>query len=588
MTVEEELFTIRDLLRFAVTRMETAGVGYGHGTDTAIDEAVFLIAALLRLPHDGIEPFLDARLTLAERREAIALIERRIATRKPAAYLVNRAYIGGVAFYVDERVIVPRSFIGELILGGRLAEAGLIPDDGAITRILDLCTGSGCLAILAALAFPDAAVDAVDLSPDALAVARRNVDDHGLSRRISLYQGDLFEPLPARTIRSRPRQSALCRERHHGGAAAGISPRAGAGAGRGLATGSMWCAACWPGRRAASLRFRRPPVRDRRRARSPGAGLSPPAVLLARHRNERGRGLLAAGSSAGGGRMMFDLTCFAPDYAAARTKFIAAAAAAGATLRSYRNPHSGPAGEELWTDAAWLGPAPARKVLVTISATHGVEGFCGSGAQVDFFACQPTLPEDVAVLAIHALNPHGFAWLRRATEEGVDLNRNHVDFAKPLPRNPGYAELADAIVPAAWTDEALAAARERMEAYGRAHGLDALRIAESGGQYTHPDGLFFGGHRPTWSRLTMERIIADHRITARALVCLLDYHTGLGPYGYGEAMTADPPGSPPERRAADWFGKSVTNSMAGTTSSTPSSVSSRMAGRPCSASGPCA
>lgn len=196
MTVEEELFTIRDLLRFAVTRMETAGVGYGHGTDTAIDEAVFLIAALLRLPHDGIEPFLDARLTLAERREAIALIERRIATRKPAAYLVNRAYIGGVAFYVDERVIVPRSFIGELILGGRLAEAGLIPDDGAITRILDLCTGSGCLAILAALAFPDAAVDAVDLSPDALAVARRNVDDHGLSRRISLYQGDLFEPLP--------------------------------------------------------------------------------------------------------------------------------------------------------------------------------------------------------------------------------------------------------------------------------------------------------------------------------------------------------------------------------------------------------
>ena len=196
MTVEEELFTIRDLLRFAVTRMESAGVSYGHGTDTAIDEAVFLIAAPLHLPHDNIEPFLDARLTLAERREAIALIERRIATRKPAAYLVNRAYVGGVAFYVDERVIVPRSFIGELILSGRLAEAGLIPDDCAITRILDLCTGSGCLAILAGLAFPAAAVDAVDLSADALAVARRNVDDHGLSHRVSLYQGDLFEPLP--------------------------------------------------------------------------------------------------------------------------------------------------------------------------------------------------------------------------------------------------------------------------------------------------------------------------------------------------------------------------------------------------------
>ena len=265
--------------------------------------------------------------------------------------------------------------------------------------------------------------------------------------------------------------------------------------------------------------------------------------------------------------MMFDLNCFASDYAAARTKFIAAANAAGATLRNYRNPHTGPAGEELWTDAAWLGPAQAPKILVTISATHGVEGFCGSGSQVDFLDRRPALPEDVAVLAIHALNPHGFAWLRRVTEEGVDLNRNHVDFAKPLPRNPGYAELADAIVPAAWTDAALAAARERMEAYGRAHGLDALRIAESGGQYTHPDGLFFGGHRPTWSRLTMERIIADHRIAARDLVCLLDYHTGLGPYGYGEAMIADPPGSLPERRGSSWFGESVTNSMAGTTSS---------------------
>jgi ribosomal protein L3 glutamine methyltransferase len=197
-TVEEELFTIRDLLRHAVTRMESAGVAYGHGTDTAIDEALFLIAEPLRLPHDGIEPFLDARLTLAERRAAIALIEQRIASRKPAAYLVNRAYIGGVAFYVDERVIVPRSFIGELIASGRLAETGLLPDAGAITRILDLCTGSGCLAILAALAFPEATVDAVDLSAGALAVARRNVDDHGLSHRVSLYQGDLFEPLPER------------------------------------------------------------------------------------------------------------------------------------------------------------------------------------------------------------------------------------------------------------------------------------------------------------------------------------------------------------------------------------------------------
>ena len=199
MTAEQELFTIRDLLRFAVTRMESAGLSYGHGTETALEEAVFLIAERLRLPHDGIEPFLDARLTRAERRDVIALIGRRILTRKPAAYLLNRAYIGDVAFYVDERVIVPRSFIGELLSSRRLADAGLIPDEGLIARILDLCTGSGCLAILAALTFPDAHVDAVDVSSDALAVARRNVDDHGLSRQVSLYRGDLFDPLPGRS-----------------------------------------------------------------------------------------------------------------------------------------------------------------------------------------------------------------------------------------------------------------------------------------------------------------------------------------------------------------------------------------------------
>jgi len=194
-TAEQELVTIRDLLRYAVTRMEQAGVSYGHGTDSAFAEAMFLIGEQLRLPHDGIEPFLDARLTLGERQEIVALIERRIASRKPAAYLVNRAYIGDFPFYVDERVIVPRSFIGELLCSGRFGEAGLIAEDGAILRILDLCTGSGCLAILAAMAFPEARIEAVDISADALAVARRNVDDYGLSDRILLREGDLFAPL---------------------------------------------------------------------------------------------------------------------------------------------------------------------------------------------------------------------------------------------------------------------------------------------------------------------------------------------------------------------------------------------------------
>jgi ribosomal protein L3 glutamine methyltransferase len=197
-TVEQELFTIRDLLRLAVTRMERAGVSFGHGTDTAFAEAVFLIAEHLRLPRDGLELFLDARLTLVERQEIVGVIEQRIASRKPASYLVKRAYIGDFAFYVDERVIVPRSFIGELLCSGRLGEAGLIADDDAITRILDLCTGSGCLAILAAIAFPNSRIDAVDISADALAVARRNVDDYGLADRIELHEGDLFAPLAER------------------------------------------------------------------------------------------------------------------------------------------------------------------------------------------------------------------------------------------------------------------------------------------------------------------------------------------------------------------------------------------------------
>ncbi|HYB54998.1 MAG TPA: DUF2817 domain-containing protein, partial [Alphaproteobacteria bacterium] len=140
---------------------------------------------------------------------------------------------------------------------------------------------------------------------------------------------------------------------------------------------------------------------------------------------------------------------FAADYRDAHAKFLAAAALAGGTLKSYPNPLKGPAGEALSTDVAFFGPEDAKKVLVTVSATHGVEGFCGSGAQVDWLLgpAAAALPRGAAMLFVHAINPHGFAWLRRVTEEGCDLNRNFVDFAKPLPENPGYDELADAIVP---------------------------------------------------------------------------------------------------------------------------------------------
>jgi ribosomal protein L3 glutamine methyltransferase len=152
----------------------------------------------LHLPIDSLDPFLDASLTREERAHLLRLIDARVATRKPAAYLLNRAYIQGVPFYVDERVIVPRSFIGELLSGGLVGEGSLIEDAEAIESALDLCTGGGSLAVLAARRFPNARIDAVDLSPGALEVARRNVEQHGLADRIALFEGDLFAPLGAK------------------------------------------------------------------------------------------------------------------------------------------------------------------------------------------------------------------------------------------------------------------------------------------------------------------------------------------------------------------------------------------------------
>jgi ribosomal protein L3 glutamine methyltransferase len=192
--VESELATVRDWLRYAVSRFSAAGLAFGHGTGNALDEAAYLILHTLHLPIDDLEPWLDARLVASERRALGDIIERRIATRKPASYLTNEAWIGGHAFYVDERVIVPRSFIGELLCRQMSAptEDPLALGAESIGSVLDLCTGSGCLAILAALAFAHASVDASDISPGALAVAGRNVADYSLEDRIALVQSDLF------------------------------------------------------------------------------------------------------------------------------------------------------------------------------------------------------------------------------------------------------------------------------------------------------------------------------------------------------------------------------------------------------------
>lgn len=188
----QELSTLRDLLRFSVSRFNEAGLFFGHGSDNAWDEAAYLLLHTLHLPIDRLEPFLEARLTSDERSAALRIIERRISERLPAAYLTNEAWLGEHRFYVDQRVIVPRSFIAELL---REQLEPWIDDPWAVGRVLDMCTGSGCLAILAAHAFPEAQVDAVDISPDALAVAKRNVEDYGLQARLRLVESNVFAGL---------------------------------------------------------------------------------------------------------------------------------------------------------------------------------------------------------------------------------------------------------------------------------------------------------------------------------------------------------------------------------------------------------
>jgi ribosomal protein L3 glutamine methyltransferase len=191
----ETFLTARDWLRYATGRFLADGLAFGHGAATALDEAAFLILEGLKLPIDTLEPFLDARLLAHERRRLRDLIDARVATRKPAAYLVNRAYIKGVPFYVDERVIVPRSLIGELLMTAFAEDNALTGDPERVVSVLDLCAGAGSLAVLAARVFPNARIDAVDCSAGALEVAKRNVEEHGLNNRIALKRGDLFAPV---------------------------------------------------------------------------------------------------------------------------------------------------------------------------------------------------------------------------------------------------------------------------------------------------------------------------------------------------------------------------------------------------------
>src|SRR5712671_5494200 len=195
-----ELLTLLDFVRYAVSRFVEAKLVFAHGTTDPVAEAAFLVCETLHLHPDQFETFATARVTAREAKAILDVIARRVTTRKPAAYLVNKIYMRGLPFYVDERAIVPRSFIGELLdshFGGENDDdrGALIDDPAAVESVLDLCTGSGCLAILASRRFPNAQVDAVDISKDALEVAARNVADYGLGDRVKLHRGDLFGPI---------------------------------------------------------------------------------------------------------------------------------------------------------------------------------------------------------------------------------------------------------------------------------------------------------------------------------------------------------------------------------------------------------
>jgi Protein of unknown function (DUF2817) len=230
---------------------------------------------------------------------------------------------------------------------------------------------------------------------------------------------------------------------------------------------------------------------------------------------------------------------FADSYVDARAKFRSAAQEAGAALHAYEHPSQrGPDGGTLSIDVAAVGARDASRCFLLISGTHGVEGFAGSGCQVGFFrdSLHQAFGKNVCVIVVHALNPYGFAWIRRVNEDNVDLNRNFQDFTQPLPRNDAYGALHRVLIPSDWDGEGRRAADAALQEFVRAHGFGALQSAISAGQYTHSDGLFFGGVAETWSAATFKRIIDTHIPKAVARLVAVDLHTGLGPFAYGEPI----------------------------------------------------
>jgi hypothetical protein len=265
-----------------------------------------------------------------------------------------------------------------------------------------------------------------------------------------------------------------------------------------------------------------------------------------------------------------DLSDFSPDYARARAAWLGLAAARGLGVESLRHPRRGPAGEELAIDVVRDGPDDAPNVLLTTSGVHGVEGHVGCGIQAGLLRLGAALrgPADAAtaIVHVHAVNPHGFAWGRRVTHENVDLNRNFVDFAAPLPTHPDYAAIDALLLPAQWpptaaNEAALAAALAAM-------GARRAQLAVTKGQHTHPDGMYYGGAEPTWSQLAFRDVLRRHAGRCRQLAWI-DLHSGLGPFGVGERIFACDDAGAALDRARRWWGEGLTSVHTGSSTSIP-------------------
>jgi len=265
-----------------------------------------------------------------------------------------------------------------------------------------------------------------------------------------------------------------------------------------------------------------------------------------------------------------NLDCFSRDYSAAHERFLQAHSAVPEPLRlaqwSFTHPLVGPAGEPVACEVSVVSQSPQpRKLLVLISGTHGVEGFAGSAIQVD---CLPLLAEatrrnpSLGVVVIHALNPWGFAWLRRADHEGIDLNRNFVDFSKPLPKNDAFDKIQQQLKEAENRNNA------HPEALWEACGFDVFAEEFTRGQYQHADGCFYGGSAPSWSRTVLEQVTGEQLFASAERIAVVDLHTGLGPYGYGELINDHAPGTPGDNWVTNWYGDNAKSAQRGESVST--------------------